>query len=332
MTVTFDDEAATDLPAAGLQSGTYRPRDVDGILGEDVFPAPAPAASSAGSALSAFDGQAAERGSGRCSWSTTATGTGATALGAFRHHHGDDGVPLDDPGVRRDRSGHRPACRVRRLKHTHSSDIDVTLVGPRGQQVTLLSDVGAAAPVTDVDLVLRDDAPVEAGPALVSGTYRPTNLEGIGTDFYGPAPAPGPIDETSLSAFDGTDPNGVWRLYVGDDREFGDRGILGGWSLEIVTPDGPVVVTPTPQPAPADTIAPRVTRTTPAARAKKVRRGATVLATLSEIVRAATVARATAYLVAKGSTKHVRATVGYRGGVVVIDPSASCASTRRTGW
>ncbi len=37
-------------------------------------------------------------------------------------------------------------------------------------------------------------------------------------------------------------------------------------------------------------------------------------------MRPATVGRPTAYLVAKGSTKHVRATVGYRGGAVVVDP------------
>ncbi len=48
-----------------------------------------------------------------------------------------------------------------------------------------------------------------------------------------PAPAPiGPFAR-SLSAFDGTDPNGDWRLFI-DDDDSGLGGVLtGGWSLEI---------------------------------------------------------------------------------------------------
>ncbi len=325
VTLTFDDEAATDLPPSGLQTGTYRPRDVDAILGEDVFPAPAPAASSAGSALSAFDGQAAdgqwellavddEHGDAGAisSWELSVTTTGMKASPSTIQVSGVAG-PVTDVHVG-----------LQRLKHTHSADVDMLLVGPAGQQVTLLSDVGTSAPVSDVNLVLRDDAPTQAGPALASGTFRPTNLEGVGTDFYGPAPAPGPSGETSLSVFDGTNPNGAWRLYVGDDRQYGDSGTLAGWSLELVTPDGPVVVTPTPTPQPgaADTTAPRVTSVRPRAKATGVRRGAVVTARLSEPVVSGTVTRRSAYVVAKGSTRRVRAAVAYdpATGSVRIEP------------
>ncbi len=113
VTLKFDDEAATDLPAAGLQSGTYRPRDVDGILGEDVFPAPARRGVLAGSALSAFDGQAADG-----QWELLVVDDGHGDLGAMSSWElsvtttGMTASPLDDPGVRRDRSGHRPARRA----------------------------------------------------------------------------------------------------------------------------------------------------------------------------------------------------------------------------
>ncbi|MFP5377720.1 MAG: Kelch repeat-containing protein, partial [Acidimicrobiia bacterium] len=60
ITVTLDDEAATELPADTLlSSGTYRPVDDDDDPEEqvptDTFPAPAPAPTASG-ALSAFDG------------------------------------------------------------------------------------------------------------------------------------------------------------------------------------------------------------------------------------------------------------------------------------
>ena len=316
-TLTFDDEAANAMPGSGLQSGAYRPRDVDGLLGQDVFPAPAPAPDTAGAALSAFDGQS---GSGEWhllvvdddtgglggidSWELAVTTTGMTGSPSSVVVSGVTGLVTD---VRVALDG---------LTHGNSADVDVMLVGPHGQATTLLSDVGTASPVSGVALVLRDDAPVSAGPILVSGTYRPTNLEGTVTDFYGPG---APLD-TTLSVFDGTDANGTWRLFVGDDRDYGDNGFLAGWSLEIVTPDGPVVVTPTPPPATVDTVAPRIIGSTPAAGAKKVRRGASVRATVSEPVLPATVGKATVYLVAKGATRHVRATVGYHNGAVVIDP------------
>jgi extracellular elastinolytic metalloproteinase len=62
-------------------------------------------------------------------------------------------------------------------------------------------------------------------PALLtSGTYAPTNYEVEGAL---PAPAPAAPYETALSAFNGTNPNGTWSLYVVDDA-CGDAGSLSG--------------------------------------------------------------------------------------------------------
>ena len=72
------------------------------------------------------------------------------------------------------------------------------------------------------------------GATVVSGTFRPTNV-GTGDTF--PAPAPAAPYGAALSDFNGTTPNGTWRLLVVDDAG-GDLGSIGGgWSLSFQTSD-----------------------------------------------------------------------------------------------
>ena len=120
------------------------------------------------------------------------------------------------------------------LTHTYPADVDLLLVGPGGQQATVLSDVGTEG-VYDTDLVLDDEAPSELGQYAQPGRWRPTNHDG--PDPF-PAPAPTATGSSALSVFDTTDPNGTWRLYAVDDAA-GFRGTLSGWSLTIQT-EGPV--------------------------------------------------------------------------------------------
>ena len=54
--LVVDDEAAVAMPATAMTSGSYRPTDLDVDPRPDVFPAPAPDASAAGTRLSVFDG------------------------------------------------------------------------------------------------------------------------------------------------------------------------------------------------------------------------------------------------------------------------------------
>lgn len=121
---------------------------------------------------------------------------------------------------------------LRALSHSFPDDLDVLLVGPAGQHVLLMSDVGGSADAVDLTLLLDAfaiGALPDASP-LQSGTFRPMNF-GEPEDFPMPAPA-GPYT-TDLTVFGGTDPNGTWNLYVVDD-EIGDIGALaGGWSLSI---------------------------------------------------------------------------------------------------
>lgn len=120
------------------------------------------------------------------------------------------------------------------FKHPVSAtEVDVLLVGPGGQSVLVMSDVGDSREVPGVTLTFDDAAAAPLGStALVSGTYQPSNL---GDSDSLPSPAPPPPYGSALSTFHGLSPNGLWKLYVVDD--FDDGGGTGSlrWSLAIST-------------------------------------------------------------------------------------------------
>ncbi|HEX7180496.1 MAG TPA: proprotein convertase P-domain-containing protein [Thermoanaerobaculia bacterium] len=119
------------------------------------------------------------------------------------------------------------------MNHTFPGDIDILLAGPAGQRIVLMSDVGGSVDLTNVTLTFDDAGP--AIPATItSGTFRPTN-SGSGDAF--PAPAPPLPHGTSLSDFNGTNPNGNWSLFAVDDAGADLGNISGGWSLSFQTSD-----------------------------------------------------------------------------------------------
>ncbi len=109
--------------------------------------------------------------------------------------------------------------------HSHPDDLDLLLVGPRGQSVMLMSD-SCGSPLAKGPTWRWDD---EATFAMFDtfpcprGSYTPTDQEP--GDLL-PTPAPPGGNGTSLAAFDSTDPNGDWRLYVYDDEPSADDGFL----------------------------------------------------------------------------------------------------------
>jgi subtilisin-like proprotein convertase family protein len=129
------------------------------------------------------------------------------------------------------------------LSHTYPDDVDMLLVGPSGANAIVMSDAGAGGDVVNVNVTLDDEA---AGPLLdasqiLSGSYRPANY---GTGDTWPAPAPAPGGSSLLSVFDGTNPNGVWNLYIYDDEAL-DGGSLTNWSLSITAnPAAPLDANP----------------------------------------------------------------------------------------
>ncbi|HYU33073.1 MAG TPA: proprotein convertase P-domain-containing protein [Thermoanaerobaculia bacterium] len=119
------------------------------------------------------------------------------------------------------------------FNHTFPADVDVLLAGPAGQRIILMSDVGGGTDAINVNLTFDDSAPA-IGATVVSGTFHPTN-SGTGDTF--PAPAPAAPFGANLADFNGTNPNGTWRLFVVDDAG-GDLGsFAGGWSLRFQTAD-----------------------------------------------------------------------------------------------
>ena len=126
------------------------------------------------------------------------------------------------------------------------SDLDVMLVAPDGSRVMLMSDAcgdsvnDAPIPITSpIDLTFNDEATatLPADSACASGTFLPTdedqaaeNFPFTGDDvFCGPPDPNAPqlcqpptgaeasAASTDLNTFNGTEPNGVWKLYVVDD-------------------------------------------------------------------------------------------------------------------
>ncbi len=129
------------------------------------------------------------------------------------------------------------------LSHTSASDIHALLVGPTGANIDLMADLGGGNSLVTASnaTITFDDAAVSNLPgsgAIASGSYKPTN-DTPGADSF-PSPAPAPSSDTTLaSAFDGTNPNGTWQLYVSDDAS-GDTGTMaGGWSVTVTTAAAP---------------------------------------------------------------------------------------------
>ena len=118
-------------------------------------------------------------------------------------------------------------------------DGNFLLVGPQGQRAMLMSDAGGHAdPVTGLDLTFDDEAaamiPSNRIDLTGSGTYQLSDYV-ADDEFVGLGRLVGV--PSSLTVFDGTDPNGTWRLYAVDDQADGGLVSIEGWSLDIETDD-----------------------------------------------------------------------------------------------
>jgi subtilisin-like proprotein convertase family protein len=123
------------------------------------------------------------------------------------------------------------------FSHTFPEDVDVLLVGPGGQQATIMSDAGGGSPVSNLQITFDDAAGGPVPTPAVSGVFQPTNI-GTELDSF-PLPAPVvtgfPTGPSALSVFNGTQPTGTWSLYVLDDA-FGDTGTINsGWAVYVTT-------------------------------------------------------------------------------------------------
>jgi subtilisin-like proprotein convertase family protein len=127
------------------------------------------------------------------------------------------------------------------LTHARQNDLDILLVGPLGQKVLLMSDVGGGVSVANVNLTFDDAATVflpTSAVSITTGTYKPTDSGATSDAFSASAPA-APYD-LNLAVFNGTNPTGTWSLYVMDDRGINTGSISGGWRLSLQTTAPPV--------------------------------------------------------------------------------------------
>src|SRR4029077_16386885 len=119
------------------------------------------------------------------------------------------------------------------LSHTFINNVGALLVGPGGQSVVLFGGVGGAAAVSNVNLVLDDQASASLpNGAFSSGTFKPTNTITSPPDVF-PLPAPGGPYGSLLSVFNGTNGNGQWRLFINDFSAPDGGSIAGGFGLQV---------------------------------------------------------------------------------------------------
>ena len=195
--------------------------------------------------------------------------------------------------------------------HERPDDLDLLLVGPTGQKVTLMSDACGPLSVDSYGWAWDDEAAApmpEGSGADVCGTrfHRPANY---GSGDVWPAPAPAGPYSTSLSEFDHTNPNGEWRLFVNDDAEGNTGFFTNRFSLGIIT----------------DTTAPTVTSVGPANNATGVGLVANIGARFSEAMRAASVSTNTVTLFKAGTTTKIGAAVSYDAAAkrALLNPNAN---------
>jgi uncharacterized delta-60 repeat protein len=167
------------------------------------------------------------------------------------------------------------------FSHAEAEEVGIVLVGPAGR-VLLLQDGAGSGLENNVTYTFSDTGATQLPqfPPWGPGTYRPANYiipgsgahsfppPGPGTAYGNPGPASGGT-ETLLSKFGGTNPNGVWSLYIVDFNP-GDVGsIAGGWTLSFVEiipcPSPTPTATPTPTPTPSATGTPTTPTPTPTA-------------------------------------------------------------------
>lgn len=123
---------------------------------------------------------------------------------------------------------------ISKLTHLNPDDIIMVLRGPDGTTCYLMANCGGINAITNVDLVFSDAAgsSLPDSTIITSGTFKPTNFTPIALL---PAPGPQPAIGTTLSVFNGKNPNGPWSLWVYDDSPLGAGSITNGFLVNITS-------------------------------------------------------------------------------------------------
>jgi hypothetical protein len=136
---------------------------------------------------------------------------------------------------------------LRNITQPNVVDLDVLLVGPDGDTAVIFSDVGFGSSANNLTVTLDDQAAtqVPGGGPIPNGSFQPTNFQSGDIWSSPPAPANNLPSGAQLGVFNGTDPNGTWRLVFHNDDLAGTAGtMVGGWSLEITSANGVPIAAP----------------------------------------------------------------------------------------
>ncbi len=137
------------------------------------------------------------------------------------------------------------------FSHSFPDDVGIVLAGPTNAALLIQNGAGDDPDMVNVTYTLSDTGATILPDltAWITNTYKPTTyyindsfpFSGPGLAYGSPGPAGGGT-ATFNSVFGGTNPNGIWKLYVVDFESM-DMGMIGcGWSLEINA--APVVTPP----------------------------------------------------------------------------------------
>jgi subtilisin-like proprotein convertase family protein len=244
LSLLFSDAASSSLPDSGLiTSGNYKPTNFEA---GDNFPAPAPAGAPTGARLSALNGSPANG-----TWQLFLVDDNGGNAGSINGgwtlfvQNSVDAIAIPETGAAQPYASEKTVLGVQgtitrvtatlsNFSHTSPDDVDVMLVAPNGRSVVLMSDVGGNTEVGGLNITF-DDLAVGSLPdngPLSSGTAKPTNFE-PGDVF--PAPAPQTLTGSTLAAFYGSAPTGVWKLFVVDDNGANAGSIAGSWTINLQT-------------------------------------------------------------------------------------------------
>jgi hypothetical protein len=129
---------------------------------------------------------------------------------------------------------------LRNMTQPTLDNLDVLLVGPRGQTAIIFSDVGFQSSANNLTVTLDDQAATQLPSAgtIANGAFQPTNFQSGDTFASPPAPTATPASGSRLGVFNGTDPNGTWRLFFNNDSGGTVGTLVGGWSLQITSANG----------------------------------------------------------------------------------------------
>lgn len=239
----ISDSAATSFPdSTAIANGTFKPTNFE--LG-DAFPAPGGAPD--GARLSSLNGAPANG-----TWQLLLVDDNGANAGSISGGwklfllSSTDAIGVPDVGAATPYSSDRfvaglpgtvtkATVTLTNFSHTAPDDVDLMLVAPNGRRMLLMSDVGGTTEVGNLNLTFDDSAAsnLPDNAPLASGTFKPSDFEP--GDLF-PAPAPqGALTGTTLNAFYGSAPNGIWKLFAVDDTGANAGSIAGSWTINLQT-------------------------------------------------------------------------------------------------